>query len=441
MIKTRLKQTILLFGDVVFLILSLYLTLTIRHWQIPDEAIWLETAGAFTPIFIIWLIIFYISNLYDFRKFTVNSKFLENFTRSILIGFVAAIALFYLFPHQNISPKTNLVIFTLVFGVLFLAWRFFILKIFKKQLPKINLGIIGIDKKVQELAEEIKNNPHLGYEIKFILSNDNDENLEELIAKDKINILILEDSPSTNKGLQRKLFNCLPLKITYTTLANFYENITGRVPLEIINENWFLENINLREKSFYEAIKRLIDFFCAAIFLIISLPICLIIAISIKIESRGPIIFKQIRLGQNHIPFTILKFRTMTVTDNDLSFTAKNDKRITRIGNFLRKTRLDEIPQLVNILRGEMSFIGPRPERPEFIANLEKEIPFYAIRSLTKPGISGWDQVSGEYHSASAEDTFKKLQHDIFYIKNRSAALDLLILAKTIKTILGYHGR
>ncbi|MEI7451747.1 MAG: sugar transferase [Candidatus Falkowbacteria bacterium] len=441
MIKTRLKQLVLLFGDALFLVIALYLTITVRYLQIPQDEVFSVNAQIFSFIFIIWVLVFYISNLYDFRELSLNNKFLSRFLRSTAISFALAIIFLYIMPDTGIAPKTNLVIFTIIFSCLFLGWRYLALKIFKKQLPKINIGIVGNDKKVEELVAEIKNNPHLGYELKFVLASDNEENLEELIARDKINILILENNPSNNPGLQKKLFNCLPLKITYTTLPNFYESITGRVPLEIINENWFLENLNLHQKDSYEFFKRLADFTCAVIFLIISSPIYLLVALAIKLDSRGPIIFRQLRLGQNHNPFTILKFRTMTVSNNDHAFTVDGDKRITRVGKFLRKTRLDEIPQLINIIKGEMSFIGPRPERPEFIVNLEKDIPFYAIRSLAKPGISGWDQVSGEYHSASTEDTFKKLQHDIYYIKNRSISLDLIILAKTVKTVLSYKGR
>jgi len=441
MIKTRLKQLVLLCGDILFLLLALYLTITIRYLQIPQAEVLSANGQIFSFIFIIWLIVFYINNLYDFRELSLNNKFLSRFISSTAISFALAIILLYILPDTGIAPKTNLVIFTIIFSILFLTWRFAVLKIFKKQLPKTNIGIIGSDKKVDELVAEINNNPHLGLEIKFIIADNNGINLEELIAKNKINVLILESNPSDNPELQKRLYNCLPLKITFTTLSNFYENITGRVPLEIINENWFLENLNLRQKDNYEFYKRLFDFISALLLFIISSPIYLIVAVLIKIDSRGPIIFKQIRLGQNHNPFTILKFRSMTVTNNDQAFTIEGDKRITKVGKFLRKTRLDEIPQLINILKGEMSFIGPRPERPEFIVNLEKDIPFYAIRSLSKPGISGWDQVSGEYHSASTEDTFKKLQHDVYYIKNRSMALDLLIIAKTIKTILSYRGR
>ena len=162
--------------------------------------------------------------------------------------------------------------------------------------------------------------------------------------------------------------------------------------------------------------------------------------LAIKIDSPGPIIFKQIRVGKNGKNFKFLKFRTMRVEDNTFKPTTTNDKRITRFGKFMRQTRIDELPQLINVLKGEMSFVGPRPERPELIKNLSQNIPFYNIRNLIKPGITGWDQISGEYHSPSIEDTYKKLQYDLYYIKNRSTYLDISIIHKTIRTALGREG-
>ena len=160
--------------------------------------------------------------------------------------------------------------------------------------------------------------------------------------------------------------------------------------------------------------KQLIDTVLAIVVLVITLPLWPIIAIVIKLESRGPIFFKQIRLGRNEKPFNMIKFRTMKEEGNERTMTVQGDKRVTRFGSFLRKTRLDEIPQVLNILRGEMSFIGPRPERPEITADLEKTIPLFKTRLLIKPGLTGWDQISGHYHSPSVEDSLEKLQYDLF---------------------------
>ena len=204
---------------------------------------------------------------------------------------------------------------------------------------------------------------------------------------------------------------------------------------------WFLENLSEGNKNIFDFIKRIYDLALASLILMITLPLWPIIGIIIRSESKGPVFFRQTRAGQNNKPFKILKFRTMTIADKDFAPTKENDARVTRFGSFLRKSRIDEIPQAINILKGEMSFVGPRPERPEYIEGLKTAIPFYKERMLVKPGLTGWDQISGEYHSPSREDSMKKLQYDLYYIKNRSIYLDLSIILKTISTVLSRSGR
>jgi lipopolysaccharide/colanic/teichoic acid biosynthesis glycosyltransferase len=231
----------------------------------------------------------------------------------------------------------------------------------------------------------------------------------------------------------------LSLKINFIGLANFYEIITGKVPLDAINKTWFLENLSEGNKKFFDIFKRFYDITLGIMFLILTLPFWPLIMIIVKLESKGPIFFLSKRTGKNNKVFNLFKFRTMREEGNDRKMTAVNDPRITRFGKFMRKTRIDEIPQVINILKGDLSFVGPRPERPEFVAKLEEAIPFYKERLLVKPGATGWAVVN-EYHSPSIEDSIKKLQFDLFYIKNRSIYLDLTIILKTIATILGKKG-
>jgi lipopolysaccharide/colanic/teichoic acid biosynthesis glycosyltransferase len=187
--------------------------------------------------------------------------------------------------------------------------------------------------------------------------------------------------------------------------------------------------------------KRLYDIILAVIILTLSAIFWIPIAIIIKLESQGPVFFKMQRLGKNAQEFSMLKFRTMREDNNNRGMTLPNDPRVTTFGKFMRKTRIDEIPQVINILKGDMSFVGPRPERPDLAKNLEEKIPFFRERMLVKPGITGSDQISGEYHSPSEKDTLKKLQYDLFYIKNRSIYLDLSIILKTIATVLSRKGQ
>lgn len=449
------KKIILLIGDIGILYLSLYLTLLIRYWGQSVQNDWQNHFWPFTIVFIAWILIFYISNLYDLNIAVNNVKFFQKTGRSLIIAGLVSTAFFYLTPQINIAPKRNLLIYIAVFAVLFYVWRQFYNWSLKAYLPKNIIAIIGLNEQVKELVQELQQKPHLGYEIAFIVDDKqidgqeynkipiikNIKNLEELILSKKVTTIVLTSDPHQSTELRSCLFNCLHLKINYIGLPNFYESITGKIPIIAINQMWFLENLSEGNKNFFDIIKRGYDIILALIIFLITLPFWIAIGLLIKLNGKGPIFFKQNRVGKNNKIFKIIKFRTMATVNNDFSPTKANDRRITRFGSFMRKTRIDEIPQMINILKGEMSFTGPRPERPELIKNLEQTIPFYKERMLVKPGITGWDQISGEYHSPSHEDTLKKLQYDLFYIKNRSIYLDLSIILKTIATVLGGAGR
>lgn len=463
MLKGKLKQFCLLLGDILGLFGCLYLALAARYLQLPNYGLFSYNLNVFIPIFALIVLTIYVSDFYDLKKSPLHPDFYRGFIKNIIIVGILSIIYLYLFPFENLSPKTNLAIFLGIFALFFIVWRRLFYLLLKTSIPKDNLAIIGYNDRVREIMAEIKSHPQLGYAVRLIvvLSQaekeqlkdydknigvlDSFETLEEMIAKYKINTIIIdkkiEDQTSNNIELKKRLFNCLPLGIKYIDLSNFYEKISGKIPLEIINQGWFLDNINLADKRFYDFFKRIFDLFIAITVLLITIVFWPLIMLMIKFTSRGPIFFTQMRLGKNNIPFRMIKFRTMTVNNNTFGMTKENDTRITRFGSFLRKSRIDELPQMLNILKGDMSFVGPRPERPELVAELESKVPFFAIRTLIKPGITGWDQISGEYHSPTTEDTFKKVQSDLFYIKNRSLYLDLTIILKTLNTIVSRGGR
>jgi len=444
--NNKLKKFILLGGDIAVLYFSLYLTLIIRYWGSYKTDIWITHFWPFTLIFILWLAIFYITNLYSLNLAVNNVRFYQASGRALLISALTAIAFFYLMPQIGIAPKTNLFIYIIIFAIVFYLWRNFYNWSLKSYLPKKNIGIVGYNNLIAEIVNEFKQKPHLGYNLSFIVDENSQPgtqpitDLEKLIAGNKLDTLILSSDPHQSENLRTALFNCLRYKINYVSLPNFYEIITGKVPLDNLNQMWFLENFNENNKIWFDRSKIIYDFILALMIFIITLPFWLIIAIIIKIESRGPVFFVMKRAGKNDKIFKHIKFRTMKEEGNDHSPTRSNDSRITKFGNILRKTRIDELPQVINILKGEMSFVGPRPERPELAFELEKQIPFYNQRTLVKPGLTGSDQVSGEYHSPSKEDSLKKLQYDLFYIKNRSIFLDLTIILKTIATVVSRGG-
>jgi exopolysaccharide biosynthesis polyprenyl glycosylphosphotransferase len=437
----RIKQVILLIGDLTILHLTLWFSLILRFSDTPLGLLWQSNLPYFLPVFAIWIVVLYIGGAYSlnlayspgrFRIMTINS-----------ISFAALLSIIYFYVNQSeIAPKTILVIFVLVFSFLFMTWRSVFNFFVKSYLPKNNLAFIGWNKAIEGLLEDIKNQPHHGFNTALVFKSADDiNNLPAIIKEKNIHTIVLSNELAGDPKLTESLFDCLSLNVVFYSLVDFYENINSKVPIESINQAWFINNLNEGNRHYFNIVKRIIDLTLSFLLLIISLPFWPLIALAIKLESRGPVFFKQKRVGLNEEVFSMLKFRTMRTDGNDGTMTLKNDKRITKLGNFLRKTRLDEIPQIINIIKGEMSFIGPRPEKPEYVEDLAKQIPFYKTRLLIKPGISGWDQISGIYHSPSLEDTMEKLQYDLYYLKHRSIYFDLAIFLKTISTVLSRGGR
>ncbi|MDO8260378.1 MAG: sugar transferase [Candidatus Magasanikbacteria bacterium] len=448
----KIKKFAMLLGDIAILYFSLYLKLLFRYREIPNSHIWNSHFTPFSLAFVGWILIFYISNLYNLHLAVNTTQVLQLTMKANIIAAALSALFFYINPSITIAPKTNLVIFLLISFVLIVIWRRIFNWLLYSYSPKQNIAVIGYNEQVKELINIFNEKPYLGYNINLIFSDTNIdlknitisneiENLKKLIEEKKVSTIILASDLQSSDEMRSMLFSCLPLKVNFVSLPNFYETITGKVPIEAINKMWFLENLNEGNKTFFNFLKRFYDIILALVVIGLTIIFWLPIALIIKLESKGPVFFKMKRYGKNKTEFSMLKFRTMREDGNTRAMTVHNDPRITRFGNFMRKTRIDELPQAINILKGEMSFVGPRPERPELADELEKKIPFFNERMLVKPGVTGADQVSGEYHSPTEADTLKKLQYDLFYIKNRSIYLDFSIILKTIATVLGQKGR
>jgi sugar transferase (PEP-CTERM system associated) len=223
---------------------------------------------------------------------------------------------------------------------------------------------------------------------------------------------------------------------------SFYEHLTGKVHLDALKPSWLIFSDGFRRPRAPVVLKRIADIVGSLLGLLIVAPIAAVLGVLIKLDSPGPVLYRQERVGEGGRSFMLVKFRSMrhdAEADTGPVWAMDDDHRVTRVGKWLRKFRLDELPQMVNVLRGEMSFVGPRPERPWFVAHLKQSIPYYNLRHAVKPGITGWAQVRYQY-GASVQETFEKLQYDFFYIKNMSVVLDLTILVETIKTVIAGRG-
>ncbi len=447
-----MKKLALLFGDIILLYTGLALALFLRNKELNNE-IWLEHFWPFSFIFFFWIIIFFINGLYEIRKAENDFKFYGKLIQNLLINGAFAVLFFYLIygRFSNIKPQTVLLILLLIFTILFIIWRHLFYKLISSSTWRNNLALIGINNESLLLAEEIINNPQLGYKLKLIINPDNSFipekfqiikiskdiiDIKKYFIKERIETVVTIDNSKYGPDVFRYLFESIDLNIKYFNLTDFYEKITGKIPITVLQKNWFLENLTSKNNLWQKIVKRIIDLFFSIILGLISLFFLPFVCLIIKLESKGPLIYKQKRMGLNGKIYTIYKLRSMVQSaENKKAVWAKeNDNRITKVGKFIRKTRIDEIPQLWNILKGEMSFVGPRPERPEFIEKLIKEIPFYNERHLVKPGLTGWAQINFPYGS-SVEDAKEKLQYDLFYIKNQAITLYVSIILKTINTI------
>ncbi len=269
------------------------------------------------------------------------------------------------------------------------------------------------------------------------------QELPSLLKMDWAGVILCSEQP-LSEDLVDQLMQARFRGVKVYDLTDFYESLWQKVPIYYLQGGWFAltQGFHLFHNPLGPRVKRLLDLGCALALLLLTLPLMLLTALAIRLESPGPVIFRQQRVGEGNSLFTLLKFRSMRqdAEAQGAQWAQTNDSRVTRVGRFIRLTRIDELPQLWNVLRGEMSFIGPRPERPEFTHSLEKQIPFYNLRHLVRPGITGWAQVLYPY-GASVEDARQKLQYDLFYIKNYSLSLDLAILFKTVRVVLFGRGR
>lgn len=449
-IISQSKRAALIVGDILLLYLSLYAALAIRYGNEFTSDTWDFHLFPFTVSFAVWIAIFYIGGLYEPSAAKNNYSFYSLAIKTVLTALAATVILFYLVPSFGIAPKTNLLLMGAIFFALFLLWRHFYNIFIRSSRFSHPTIFIGSNKEMQAVIDIIASHPQLGYHSIAVIETPTQATaaeLQKLVREHGVDTVIyaknLNGERQESSDMAKILYSLLPLRIDVMDLPTFYARITGKVPVSIIGETWFLENLIESEKDIFEIEKRLFDIVMACVVGACAIIFFPFIALAIALDSNGPILYTQRRVGKNGVPFRLVKFRTM-VTDAEragVTWTKAEDKRVTKVGTLLRKTRIDELPQLWNVLKGDMSFVGPRPERPEFVEGLEKEITHYPMRHLVKPGLTGWAQIHQPFGGASVADSIEKLQYDLYYIKNRSFVIDVDILAKTVLVILRREGR
>ncbi len=451
--RITIKQLLLLAGDFLVFQAAVPVMLFLRYGQLTSE-LYDQHALPFLVISLIWLVGFYVAGLYDLKLTKDRLKFLRTYFEGTIANLLLSLAFFYLIPVFGITPRTNLVLYFVVVLLLDYLWRLGFNRLIAKTLLKTRLLFIGAPQDAAEVDALVKD-AGLGFELVAVLQtspgerHSNDicwyetmDSIQLSLKNDKIDTILVGHDTENVPGLQDALYHTLFTQVRLLDRPGFEEIATGRVPLDHISHSWFLSHLHEAEKMAYEGIKRVVDIAFAIVFGIFVLILFPFIALVVRLSSPGPILIRQKRVGLQGRVFTLYKFRTMVDNAEQMGkpqFAVSNDPRITKVGSFLRKTRLDELPQVWNIIRGDMSFIGPRPERPEFVEELTLQVPYYALRHLTRPGLSGWAQINFPYAS-TLDDNLRKLQYDLYYIKHRSLILDLSILLKTIRIVLKRAG-
>ncbi|MDO5536819.1 MAG: sugar transferase [Desulfovibrionaceae bacterium] len=438
--RRALLQTIDFFCIIIALVACQLTTIA------PDLIIFDDYTGAclFTVFF--YLLFFYILDGYNVG----NEDFKETIGRisvSCVLGIISSAVASYAFQHWRFDRGTLCLLF-LVSCLLCLFWRYIYYRNKDKVTHPLRILLVGVDRagKVRQLLNEglpqariigYVGEPDMFPEAGPCLGAPFDV-LEAAKKNGATMILLLPDAPIdddiAHALLEAKLHGAMVVDI-----RSFYEHVVKSLPISQITEEWLLQNegFNLNTRGSLRRLKRALDVLISLTLLIPAAPVMLLTAIAIRLESPGPVIYKQDRVGLFEKEFTVYKFRSMR-TDaekNGAVWAKQHDDRVTRVGRFIRKVRIDELPQIWNILKGDMSFIGPRPERMTFVENLKKEIPYYSLRHTVKPGLTGWAQVCYPY-GASVEDSLHKLEYDLYYIKNISILLDITIILKTVGVVL-----
>ncbi len=442
-IALRRESLVLCLGDILFLFTALWLTLFVRYATPPSVDFFYAHLVPFSALFGLSIVVFFIAGLYEKHTLLFKSTLPQTVFYTQLTNILVAALIFFLIPYFGIQPKTNLVIYLVLSTALVTIWRLYLF-------PALRIGrvqkalLIGSGAEVDEVLHEINGNNR--YAIRFTKAVPVPSSESQIIdvgrqaLSDGVSVIVLPFSlvgfpltmPEWRKGVDNKA------KFIDTSLL--YEDLFDRVPLAVVTERWLPAGFLRTNSTLYSFFKRLMDISISLALLIVLSPIIIVVTL-VSQRGGGAFIFQK-RIGQHGKEIRIIKFRTMLFDDAGDPEKQKLN-RVTRIGRFLRKTQIDEIPQFINVLRGDLSLIGPRPEIPVLVDEYEKAIPFYGMRHMIPPGISGWAQIkhaSPPKFRLDIERTREKLSYDLYYVKHRSFMTDLSVALQTIKILLSRTG-
>jgi sugar transferase (PEP-CTERM system associated) len=403
-------------------------------------------------IALIFQIFLHLCDAHDFQKTRLPSADIAHVMKALLLASLTLWSISLLFPRILVGDGTCLCILV-VSSVFLMIWHALLRFYYKIRTPRSNIVLMGTGRLARDLVREIIRRPELGIGVAGFLGDDPTlvgvsivnpkviglyKDLPQIISRKKVDQIVVELQDRRGQLPIDELLKLKTRSIGIVEAASLYEHVTGKIAVENLKPSWLIFNPGFDISKHHIMAKQTLSAIFILMALLILSPVILIVVVLIKLDSPGPIFFKQERVGIDGKTFTLWKFRSMcpeAERETGPVWAIKDDPRVTRFGRFLRRSRLDEIPQLFNVLRGDMNLIGPRPERPTFVNEFSETIPYYRIRHTVRPGLTGWAQINYQYAN-STEDSLEKLQYDLFYIKHMSIVLDVIIAFETIKTVL-----
>lgn len=435
----------------------IFLSIMLVHWLYKGNGIfWIDVfdcARQAMVVTLVFVLCLYFFDLYDLNLGLSVSETVSRIAQAFGVGCIVLAILYYLMPELLISTRVFWTGYLIICLTIFL-WRGFYYFILRKKLFVQKVIVIGTGQLANSIALEVEGRRDSVYKILgFVGTKEPEynpnrvpvfatiEDMDYILSKESLDRIIV--APDDRRGITpvQTLLQCKLRGIIVEQGVSFYEKIAGKILVERIDPSWIIFSDGFGMSRLKRSFKRVADICLSIILLVLAFPLMLLVAIIIKFESPGTVLYRQERVGQFGSTFQLIKFRSMRqdAEKDGAVWASVNDTRVTRFGAIMRKSRIDELPQLWNVIKGEMSFVGPRPERPIFVDELSKVIPYYGIRHVIKPGLTGWAQICYPY-GASVEDTLKKLEYDLYYLKNFNTALDFVIIFNTIKTVLGQRG-
>lgn len=447
------KNLLLLLLDVVTIAMvttcAIWLRTPDEFWHIPTPSGYLPPIGITVMTYVIVL---YYQELYSLRGLRQFRYLAVAVVQAVALASLILVVLYALFPEIPGRREVFLVNLILLPPLLTLG-RMFYIWLSSGETLRQRVAVLGDADRMLDLCERLEGNDN--YRVVGAILTDTSEcpdgvpclgsteNLRELVIAQRIDRLVVSMKERRGRLPLQDLLYLKTAGVQVMGEPDFLERVTGRVPVAGLPPSSLVFADGFRRIQFYEKARRVSDVLAALVLGVLLLPFLLLVGLLIRLDSRGPALYRQERVGRGGNRFRIYKFRTMhqDAEKEGAQFAGEDDPRVTRLGRILRKLRIDEIPQMINVLRGEMSFVGPRPERPEFVAELQERIPYYYLRTIIRPGITGWAQVRYPY-GATTRQHREKLEHDLYYIKNMSLTLDTLIAFETVRVILlGRGGR